>query len=399
MQPVRHEHTIGTAIIITAVFLVSFGLAASSVHAESTTAGKPKPAVVTKPQEPAVLKKIIAAHWRLANARAALPAVQLVHKETLEIQDWVEHAFDGGALRLYVSPGNRDDIFAILVDTREPRYGSFAKLTSTQGYAVYHHYAYTAVLPLRPVPQKLFDTLKAKEWTENELEEQLGAPSYHWHVHGVGWSGLTFVPQGLEFIGNHTSHSQDIYQVFTSEWEKQHENSLELPPLEFLSQLDYAKLQREDRAGFAGRLVGQRQEIEHALESGAQSADGRFAVGDVYLAAWGHEVVIRERNKPEQRYLYAINAELSFRFLNDRTILMKTKVWGYDSFSTMDALTGTETPIAETQYQGPADLPDPSPDHEVTDFGVSGPDRFWYKAQDGQTHEVTVPNMKPHGSH
>jgi len=78
---------------------------------------------------------------------------------------------------------------------------------------------------------------------------------------------------------------------------------------------------------------------------------------------------------------------------------MKTKVWGYDSFSTMDALTGTETPVAETQYHGPDDLPDTSPDHAVSDFCVSGPDRFWYKTADGQTHDVTVPSVKAHGSH
>src|SRR5450759_4575521 len=98
MQPVRHEHTIGTTSIITAVFLVSFGLAASSVRAESKTAGELKPSVVTKAQEPAILKTIIAAHWRLETARAALPPVQVVHEEKLEIQDWLEHAFDGGAL-------------------------------------------------------------------------------------------------------------------------------------------------------------------------------------------------------------------------------------------------------------------------------------------------------------
>jgi hypothetical protein len=145
-------------------------------------------------------------------------------------------------------------------------------------------------------------------------------------------------------------------------------------------------------------LVGQRQEIEHALESGAQSADGRCAVGDVNPGSCEHEVLIRERNKPEQPYAYFVNVDLSFRFLNDRTILLKTKVWGYDSFSTMDALTGTETPVAETQYQGPDDLPDPSPAHEVSDFGVSGPQQFWYKTAGGQTHEVTVPSLKADGN-
>lgn len=216
------------------LLLLSVALA-SSARAESNPTGKPTPAVVAVAEEPAILKKIIAAHWKLANARAALPPVQVVHKEQLETQDWIEYAYDGGALRLYVSPGPKGgDIFGVLVDTRNPRYKNFVHPFFAEHYAVYHHGSYAVVLPLRPVSQQVFDTMKSRRWTEQELETQLGGPSYHWHLHGIGWWGLTLVPQGLSFIGDVDGPNSPVrYQVYTSEWEKQHQNSLELPPLAF----------------------------------------------------------------------------------------------------------------------------------------------------------------------
>jgi hypothetical protein len=49
----------------------------------------------------------------------------------------------------------------------------------------------------RSVSAKLFDELKVKQWTADELQQRLGAPSYHWHVHGIGYFGLTYVPEGI----------------------------------------------------------------------------------------------------------------------------------------------------------------------------------------------------------
>jgi len=180
-----------TAVAVTALLLISFH-GASPVYAESPAAGGHGSDAVAGAQEPALLKTIAAARWRLASAGAALPPVQLVHNEALETQDFIQYTFDGGALRLCVSPGrNGGDIFALLVNTGEPRYGNSAQLASTQRYAIYHHGAYVVVVPLRPVSQELFDKLKARRWTADELQQHLGTPSYHWHVHGVGYSGVT----------------------------------------------------------------------------------------------------------------------------------------------------------------------------------------------------------------
>jgi hypothetical protein len=77
MPPVRYEHTICTAIVIMAVFLVSLGRTFPT-HAQNARATASEHGAVAAAQEPPVLKTIITAHWRLANARAALPPVPLV---------------------------------------------------------------------------------------------------------------------------------------------------------------------------------------------------------------------------------------------------------------------------------------------------------------------------------
>src|SRR5437870_1237768 len=118
------------SLALSALLLIDFP-PASAVHAESPAAD-----TVVEAKEPALLKTLAAARWRLASARAALPPVQLVHTEALEMQNYIQYAFDGGALRLCVSPGRKGgDIFALLVDTSEPRYQNFVRLGSTERYA------------------------------------------------------------------------------------------------------------------------------------------------------------------------------------------------------------------------------------------------------------------------
>jgi hypothetical protein len=101
------------------------------------------------------------------------------------------------------------------------------------------------------------------------------------------------------------------------------------------------------------------------------------------------EVVIRELSKPERRYRAPhFTYDNDYLWLNAQTIVFKVYVADMD-FYTIDAPTGTMKPVArETFGNG----------HRVTDFGVSGPQRFWYKTDDGETHEVTVEGLKPQAS-
>jgi hypothetical protein len=316
--------------------------------------------------------------------------VQLVHNEGLEIQDFIQYAFDGGALRLCVSPDPKEgDIFALLVDTREPRYANFTQVGSTKRYTTTHHGAYLLVMPLRPVNQKLFDKLKSKLWTDAELQQRLGAPSYHWHVHGVGYSGLTYVPEGLSFIGDFPRPGAAIrYQMYAqdveAEWGKEH--PFDLPPLALLAQLDYATLQRRYRAEFANTLLSQREQIDAALANGKHSPDGRFVVGHVNLVGpfTGEEVVIRELSKPERRYPAPhFTYDKDYLWLNARTILFKVYTTDQE-FYTIDATTGA----MELEARVPGD-------QRISDFGVSGPNQFWYKTVDEEKHQVTVQRPTP----
>jgi hypothetical protein len=387
------SYTARYASTLTALLLIGISCAAP-LRVETPTADSRGPQSVRKAQDPPVLTTIAAAHWRVANARAALPPVQCVQDEALEIQDFIQYAFDGGALRLCVSPGsNGGDIFALLVDTREPQYRDFAGLASTNRYATYHHDAYVVVVPLRPVTQGLFDTLKARQWTEEELEQQLGAPSYHWHVHGIGYMGLTHVSEGLSFIGDQRGpHTPVMYQVYAPdiEAERAKEHDYDLPPLASLSHLDYAKGQRECREDFANALLSQREQIDGALAEGKRSPDGRFIVGHVNLGGTFNteRVVIRELGKPERRYAVPhFTYDKDYLWLNARTILFKVYTIEQE-FYTIDALTGAMQRVATVPYEPPYE-------QRVLDFGISGSKRFWYKTADGKTHEVTVRNLHP----
>ncbi len=381
-------------LVVAALVVLSCG-PAFAAHAKRPPADhKAVPAVAEA--EPAVLKKIMAAHWQLAGALPGLPQLQVVHNEALEFQDFVQYAFDGGALRLCVSPGPRqNDIFALLVDTRVPRYASFSKLASTERYTTYRQGAYVAVLPLRPVSQKVFESLRAKQWTADELGQLLGVPSYRWHVHGAGHLGLTYIPQGLSFIGEPAApvayqlHAADVEE----EWGEQQNLDLSLPPLRSLSELKYLKLQTDVREGFAKDLLSQRERIDQALAHGKRSPDGRFVVGHANLAGGmdnAEELVLREGTKPEQRIRapHFIN-DKGYLWLNPRTVIFQVNV-GDLEFYALDAPTGTMKQVAKA----PNDSPRP-----VAELGVSGPQRFWYKTADGGTHEVTVETPKPHTTH
>jgi len=381
--------------VIAALVVIVAGHTFPAIAKTRHAGGKKRSAVATT-QESAVLKTVIAARWQFAAARPSLPPVQLVHKEALEIQDFIEYAFDGGALWLYVSPGPAGgDIFALLVNTRGPRYASFRQLVSTEHYTTYHDGPYAVVLPLRPVSKQVFDKLKAKQRTADELQQQLGAPSYSWHIHGVGLLGLTYVPQGLSFIGEPTAPV--AYQLHAAaaeeEWNKRQDADGGLPPFQSLAHLDYLGLQSECRDAFAKELVSQREQFDQALAHGKRSPDGRFVVGMANIEGLGYsgELVIQETGKPERRYTGAwFTHDKDYLWLNSRVIVFKTYGAEGEDFYTIDAVTGTRKLAAHVPHEM-----ERSPSRHATQFGISGPQRFWYKTADGEMHEVNVESLKP----
>jgi hypothetical protein len=230
-------------------------------------------------------------------------------------------------------------------------------LVSTEHYTVYRHGTYVVVVPIRPVSRDLFKRLRSRKWTANRLPQQLGAPSYHWHVHGVGYLGLTYVPQGLSFIGNPRPGAEGLYQLHAqeveAEWAKQHE--IDLPPLAQLSELDVTKLSREGREEFANALLTQRGQIDDAIANGKRSPDGRFVVGHVNLGGLANteEVVIQEDSKPERRYHAPhLLVDTSILWLNAHTLVLWISTADED-FYAMDASTGKMELVAKVPFEIP----------------------------------------------
>jgi len=350
--------------IVAAVIGVVVVLAA--VEASITHAQGPPPAAGASPspiavsQEPAVLKIILDAGWKLDAARLRLPKVQVAQKEELERQDWTEYVYNA-ALRLYVTSDNNTDIFAVLVDTREPRYAGFNQPLFAEHYHAYRDGSYVVVVPVHPVNAEVFSKLKTKMWTEEQLRQELGAPSFHEPFQGG--SVLTYAPQGLSFMGD-----EGQYQ-------------LESPDMN----VNYETHQRNERESVAKRLLGQRNRIDRALTK--QSPDGRFAAGIMNFGDrwYTTKLVVREKGKLEQWYDFAPPIPDDLLWLDAHTLLVATE-------ANNDNLAWESIDVRTCAVQEVERI---APDMWPVDFGVSGPGKFWYTTRDGQKHEVTVPNVTP----
>jgi hypothetical protein len=316
---------------------------------------------------------LVTGNWQLRAVRTALPAVQLAHDDLLEWQILRQYAFDGGALRLYISRGSSGgEIFAALTDTRVPAYRGFADLGSTEAYAVYRDGPYALVLPTDPVSAKTFVMLKARQWLFADLHRLLGAPSVHWHIHGVGYSGFDYIPQGLSFILDQEGATDPgLYQLNAGVGD-------DLPSLDSLAGLDYAEMQRAIRNAFANEILCQREEIDHELANGTSSPNGHFIAAPINLGGLANtqEVAIRERGKPEWRYPAPHFIESDCLWLGDRTVVFKIGV-PQDSIYSLDISSGASREIVSSD--------------KVREFGISGRDELWYTTGDGQRHPVTVP--------
>ena len=171
------------------------------------------------------------------------------------------------------------------------------------------------------------------------------------------------------------------------DWQKE-QGSDDLPPASILSGIDFAAFQGEVRQSIADTLLDEREEADQALANGKRSPDGRFVVGTVDFGGLGYsaELVVGDTGKPEQRYRPPFQWLGEYRWLNQRTIVLRgdDASMESDDFYALDAATGAMNLVARALVSSDSD--------RVVDFGVSGPDTFWYTTGGGQKHEVTVPN-------
>lgn len=353
-------------------------------------------------ESPSSAASIIAAfqeaRWRFAIARRALPRVEAVQNETLEVEDWREYAYEGGALRAYVS---RDggNVIAVLADASVTRYADFRQLRDTDAYTVNIAEPSVIVIPMRPVGRSLFDRLKSKTWSVQELTRLLGPPSYRDHIHGIGWMFLEYVPQGLTFVDD-SNHRPDYDWFYLWDWRPKQERDtpdaddddmLDAPRGDKVPYESYRARLRDVARKFGDRLAAERREIRNALAGGLESPGGRFVVAPINLGGSynNQQTLVAERARPERRYhAEYFTAQKDYRWLDARTILYEVaQPTGDVQFYTLDAITGAKAKAFEVSGNSPL---------RVREFGVSGRSRFWYTTSDAIKHEIPVSKATAH---
>jgi hypothetical protein len=318
------------------------------VTAPPTPAPAPTPAPVVTTPVPApggtqLLDQLAAAGWRLD--ALTLPAVeQRYQDQSGENPDYRQLAYQGGALRLYVAPGGQD-VFALVVDTADQNYAAFAQLQDGQGYRVYQDGNLVAVVRSNPADPSKFT---GRSWTLTDLQAQLGAPSYSYHLHGVGDYVYVYAPQGLVFQGT---------------------------PGSAVPQDGTATAENVQR-GLAKSLTGDLKLVAGALAKGKRSADGSATAGLMARGGyWDNWIVVKPAGKAEQRYQTGYFVQDYF-WLDDHRIVYAEMM--NPTFYVIDINTGSRA--AGAKVEG-----------EVQAFGVDTPGKVWYKGPDGARHEVAIP--------
>jgi len=210
------------------------------------------------------------AGWRFEDLRGQLPVPE-AQTLGIEIQDFREYAYYGGALRVYVS---RDalQVFAVLFDGTSASVRSAADLTSRSGLVVERAGRWIVALRAQPIPSDLFDTLKRTEWSAEQLDARLGPVSFRQHVHGLGSWIRWYAVAGLEFLEPEPLKYRLVNALDLSGQEPESRSDA------VVEALQYEAVAHGTRRGVAWRLLEQRKQIDDALAQGRWSPDGRFTV-------------------------------------------------------------------------------------------------------------------------
>lgn len=323
--------------------------------------------------------------WEFTAVTRRLPVAAAVHDAPLEIHDWIEHAYDGGGLRLYVSrSGHR--LIAVLADTRAPAFRDAADVAASPRHSVHVVPPYVVVVPRRPVARAVFETVRSGTWDAHELRQRLGPAGYTNHVHGLGFLFLEWVAEGLSFVSD--GGSADPFYLWDWTAPLTGEEMAPLPPGTTLAYDSYLDVVDERHRKLAALLVGERRQIELALAAGKPSPDDRFVVAPVNLGGTYNtaETAVMERGKPERRFRAGHFTDGDdYAWLDDQTVLWRVDDSLSVRFSTLDAVTGRREVVITIPH---------APIRPA--FGVSAPGRFWYVDADGERREVDVKRRAAH---
>jgi len=330
----------------------------------------------------AIVRAVEAVDWRFDAVHTSLPPVDAVYDRPLEVEDWREYAYDGGALRVYVSrDGGR--IIALLGDTSRPPYEQLKELELSARYDVVTVSQYAIVVPIRPIDEKLFEQVKAKSWTPAHLAERLGPPSYQHHVHGAGWMFLEWVPQALSFVEDPAAPGS----FYLCDWTVDVDEFGQPSRATHLAYADYREHVHAGAAALARKIADDRETIAKGLSAGARSPDGRLVAAAVDLGVNTPDIAIGERGRAERRHPahYFVS---NVTWLDEGTVLYRVDdPVGEVDFYTLDAAAGRSHRVVH--------LPEDSVQHvDPAPVRVLGHRRFSYRTMDGREHEVTVPPRK-----
>jgi hypothetical protein len=318
--------------------------------------------------------------WSFEKLRSSLPAPDVVQDQDLEIHDWTEHAYDGGALRLYVSRRG-DRLIALLADTRRSPFRDAPDVGSAGRHFTHAESSFVVIMPNLPVERVEFETLRARAWDPTEAENRLGPASYRRHVHGGGWLFWEWVGEGLSLVAPGPGEPFRLWDwTLPSEF---YEVVPDKPPAATAVPYEtYLSGLHERHRKFAALLVRERQQVEAALAAGTVSPDGRFVVAPVCLGGTYNtaQTAVMERGKAERLFPAGYFTERDdYVWLDDRTVLWRVDDAVSVKFSTLDAITGRRE-LVLTLPRSP----------RKPAFGVSGPRSFWWSGADGERHHVVL---------
>jgi len=314
---------------------------------------------------PPLLAQVLAARWRFADLAGALPGEEAAYQSSDGAPDFIEHAYDGGHLRLYTDAGGRE-VFALLVDAGSGPYAAFQPLTSAAGYSVSVAAQYVVVCRADPLDPDSFLSLRALRFpTAADLTARLGPPSYRYRLPGAEYAA--YLPQGLLFAGGRG------YQLRQG-----------APPGASLaldqSYAAYRSLLSVRQAGFAQQQAWTQAQVADALAKGKSSPDGRARAGLWAAGAGGPQQIIVQRPGRAEWRQPAVGLVAGWEWLDDRQVIygLEPSAGQDTTFYTIDTATGHQTAAARVPGG-------------VQAFGVVAPGRIWYTGGDGQRRELVIP--------
>lgn len=258
-----------------------------------------------------------------------------------ENSDYFEYAFNAGSLRIYASAYD-GRVFGLFADLS--KYPWLKQASSSERDIVYKLKNYCIMVPRNPIEPDTFTMIKSRSLKVDTIEKIMGKPSYRAHIHGIGHYVVSYLPEGLCFIGGPNMDSTFTLYPYLID----NPDITDLAALTkfnySLEYADYINNQNEMIKEFAVQKIEELMKAERALEQGIVSPNKELTAG--YLSDggyWEQWIVIKDKNRPEVR----VNAEYfieDYKWLNNETLLYVTMM---GQFFSVDAKTGRQKQIYE----------------------------------------------------